>query len=296
MSEVAQCKVCESDKLSPALTIDNEKGFRYVECTGCGLAFIPREPSSEEVEVLNQYWTTEAVERIKQDPVLRARNIDLLRSLAQLAPNRTLLEIGCGAGNILRRAAEEGWAAIGTEIAPDAVSACRAQGLNVLQGDLHELKLESQAFGAVIMSEVIEHLITPKHYLQEIRRVMAPGGVLYLTTPNFGSLARLLIGRHWRVFGPQHLQLFRPRTLRFMLRDCGFAILHLRTRNIDPAEIINYFRGRKKIPEETFRRQLILRDSIEKSASLKTVKRFANFSLGVLALGSTIVCTAKTSP
>lgn len=290
------CKVCGSRQLSPALTLATGGELRYVECSRCGLVFNPHVWDSKDVELLNQYWTRETVDRIRHDPILKSRNRAFLRSLAELVPTRNLLEIGCGAGNILRCAAEEGWSTVGTEVAPDAVAACRSQGLHVLQGDLLELRLESQAFGAVIMGEVIEHLISPKLYLREIHRLLVPGGVLYLTTPNYGSLTRLLIREHWRVFVPQHLQLFRPCTLRLMLRKSGFSLLWLHTRNIDPGEILNCFRGKRKSPEETFKQQLSLRNAVEASVLLRTSKAFTNFLLGTFGLGNTIVCTARAKP
>ena len=78
-------------------------------------------------------------------------------------------------------------------------------------------------------SEVIEHVADTARWLSEVRRVLAPGGRLLLTTPSHGRL-RLLIGGVERYSDPvgDHLHLYTARSLRELLRDFGFVEISVR--------------------------------------------------------------------
>jgi 2-polyprenyl-3-methyl-5-hydroxy-6-metoxy-1,4-benzoquinol methylase len=94
------------------------------------------------------------------------------------------------------------------------------------------LPWEASAFDAVVAGEVIEHVVNTDHLLREVARVLRPGGVLVITTPNLASLEnriRLLLGRYpmWmdhRVSGAGHLRYYTPRLLRAHLAQHGFAV------------------------------------------------------------------------
>src|SRR3954452_364817 len=68
--------------------------------------------------------------------------------------------------------------------------------------------------------------------------LLRPGGALYLTTPNFNSLSRRVVGPRWRAIEyPEHLNLFTPRTLDGLLTRAGLTKADLRTTGISPADI-----------------------------------------------------------
>ena len=103
-----------------------------------------------------------------------------------------LLDVGCGDGNftmLLARAckAKEVY---GIEISEKGVELARKNGVKCYQLDIDEedFPFEDNYFDAVFAGEVIEHLYDPDHFLDEVYRVLKPGGVFVLTTPNLASL------------------------------------------------------------------------------------------------------------
>ena len=62
---------------------------------------------------------------------------------------------------------------------------------------------------------------------------LAPGGLLLLTTPNFGGLSRRMFGLRWRAVAGEHLGYFEPRTLAAALRNAGYARADVRSRTLD---------------------------------------------------------------
>ncbi len=146
-----------------------------------------------------------------------------------------LLDVGCGLGFFVKRAgACAGWEAVGYEISPDAVRYARERlGLeNVCCGRVEGASLPDGSFDLITLWDVIEHLPEPDALLQELARLLAPGGILFLHTPN--AAVQLLKAR-WkmRLLGERpgghyleardHLHLYTMRTLRVLLERNGFG-------------------------------------------------------------------------
>ena len=153
---------------------------------------------------------------------LRAR---LLRN--EIRPGDRVLDLGCGAGAFTQIAADAGaGVAIGIEVAQAAIDRAKAEH-PVLEFKLAPidgpLPLQDASFDLVWASEVIEHVADTAIWLSEVRRVIAPGGRLLLTTPAHGRL-RLLLGGIERYSEPQgdHLHLYTARSLRALLEEFGF--------------------------------------------------------------------------
>ena len=141
-----------------------------------------------------------------------------------------LLEIGCGAGDTLKLAADMGWDARGLDVDPKAVANGRAKGRNVHLGQLTDQRLADESFDLVLMSHVIEHLHDPSGMLRECRRIVRRDGLLVVFTPNADSWSHRRFGVHWRgLEPPRHLFLFNPRTLERTARASGFGAISIST-------------------------------------------------------------------
>jgi SAM-dependent methyltransferase len=102
-----------------------------------------------------------------------------------------ILDIGCGDGAatalLARRAA--GHTVIGADWSVQALNRARERGLAVLRGGIDDpgLPLPDRSLDMVVFSEVIEHLVDTDRALEEIVRVLRPGGSLLLSTPNLAA-------------------------------------------------------------------------------------------------------------
>ncbi len=145
------------------------------------------------------------------------------------SPSR-VLDVGCGAGVLLKRMQDMGWEARGQEIDPKAVSAAQARGVRVDLGTLHEQKYPGDHFDAVHTAHVIEHVHDPAALLRESYRILKPGGILVVLTPNVESFGHAHFGKAWlNLDPPRHLVLFSRKTLRKLAEREGFHVQRLET-------------------------------------------------------------------
>jgi 2-polyprenyl-3-methyl-5-hydroxy-6-metoxy-1,4-benzoquinol methylase len=142
------------------------------------------------------------------------------------------LDIGCGAGDFTAVLAQAGAAAIGVDVAEAALRRARARhpGLDFRRVRFDgPLTLEDCSFELVWASEVIEHVADTAQWLSEVRRVLAPGGRLLLSTPSHGRLRVALggVGRFSEPLG-DHLHLYTGRSLAGVLDEFGFSAIRVR--------------------------------------------------------------------
>lgn len=226
-------------------------------------------------------------------PLTAQRLADWANKLAASRKTGRLLEVGCGAGHFLRAAAAAGFDPSGTEVSASALARLRQDGFHVLEGDLPSLRLPESSFDAVVLFEVLEHLPDPLVYLAEARRLLRAGGVLLLTTPNFDSLSRRLLGERWRVLDPEHLVLFTTDGLRRALQGVDLRVSRIESRNIDPLEIVRGLRRQERYGSERQGCVDACRAAVASRSWLRGLKRGLNAGLQRLRMGDTLEAWAS---
>jgi SAM-dependent methyltransferase len=220
------------------------EGTRYFVCKSCRIVFQFPQPSIGEVKEL---YSEDYYRKGQGEPCLSGyKNFDLdmditlarvlfeqVRKLSRSHGGK-LLDVGCATGKILQVACDNGWDAIGVEISAWAADIARQKGFEVHMGTLEEAHLVEGSLDVVTMYDVIEHIPDPRRSLQEIRRLLGPGGALVLQTPNANGFgARLLYRSKSMIVQPNaHLILFSPSGLREMLEREGFQVVHLSTHSL----------------------------------------------------------------
>lgn len=135
-----------------------------------------------------------------------------------------LLDIGCGNGAFLTRAADMGWQVQGCEIDPKAVATCRSIGIDVIEGDAFSAQLTAHSFDVITMSHVIEHVHDQPALLQRTYELLRPGGWLWLACPNPESIGKKVFGSAWsELHPPCHLSMPSQDVLIRWLQEQGFS-------------------------------------------------------------------------
>jgi SAM-dependent methyltransferase len=206
--------------------IDPNVQFPIVRCDDCGHVYVsPRLKPAVVADIYARFWQKYQPKELHADSFARY----LGRQLHALTGGGRLLDFGCGWSNYLAGAKAAGFDAIGIEVDGAKVEFGRRHGFEVMQANLLAKTLPADSFDAVIAQQVFEHLYDPVPHLEELRRVLKPGGVLFLSVPNYGGLAAKIKGSRWDMLGPVgHVRYFTHRTLAKFLADHGFEVIRKR--------------------------------------------------------------------
>jgi SAM-dependent methyltransferase len=125
---------------------------------------------------------------------------------------------------------ELGVSVSGIEISPHAAEIARREhDLDVHTGTIFDAPYASNSFDVVVMRHVIEHFPSARLALKKVAHLLKPGGVLFITTPNFDSLDGKIFGRYWHDLDPpRHLAVFSVTTLDRMLKNTGLETLNIK--------------------------------------------------------------------
>jgi len=195
---------------------------RVVSCRSCRLAYTDPRPTRE--ALLRGYGECVDESYVEQGTARSINGHLSLNTLKRFAKEGRLLEVGASTGYFLN-AARVDFDVVGLEPSAWAARIARERfKLDVREAAFEPGKLEAASFDCVAMIDVIEHVVDPLETLREAARVLKPGGLLYLVTPDIGSLSARLLGASWWGLRPAHIYYFDRRTMTAMLEKAGFEV------------------------------------------------------------------------
>lgn len=205
-----------------------EREFVLVSCDGCGLLRLHPQPDSETLAAAYQsdYAPhTRPGFSGKAKGWLERRSVRVLGEY--FARPARVLDVGCATGDLLLAIRDRGNPAVtGVEIGREAAEIARSRGLPVFNGELAEAGFADESFDTVLASHTLEHVGDPLAFLQEVHRVLSPGGALLLWLPNADSYEATIFRRFWIGYDPpRHLTTFTVGTLGWTLQTAGFAVV-----------------------------------------------------------------------
>ena len=148
---------------------------------------------------------------------------------AAMPPGKRVLDVGAAGGSFLKVAARRGYQPMGCE--PSTWMCTFAQqhyGLTLHPGTIFDLEIEPGSVDLLTLFDVIEHTPDPQAVIRRAYELLAPGGVLGISYPDYGSLAARGMGRKWVFLLTVHLYYFVPKTMRRLLELCRFEPLVFR--------------------------------------------------------------------
>ncbi|HUX20438.1 MAG TPA: class I SAM-dependent methyltransferase [Spirochaetia bacterium] len=206
----------------------------WVRCTECGLVYQNPQPVRE--ELLGRYDDAYFNYEIENETgffelmKLGLADIHFQEIESTLGDTRSFLDVGCATGMLIEWAKSRGWREKGVEVcSPAAEYGRNERGVDIFAGVLEEARFEDASLDVVHCSHLIEHLNDPHGFVQEAKRILAPGGYFIITTPNIDGLQSRLFRADWRSLIADHLYLFSASTLERLLRKQGFEILRRKT-------------------------------------------------------------------
>ncbi|MDH4418059.1 hypothetical protein DBR12_13605 [Acidovorax sp. HMWF029] len=164
-------------------------------------------------------------------PPVRALIDQQMRHMPRQASDKQgrLLDVGCGNGSFLKLAQKAGWSVHGIDFDPIAVAEARKGGMDIYLGSIEQLEAQEGTYDWITCSHVLEHVHDPQNLLQSMYRLLRPGGILWLQTPNIESIGYRAYGTSWiGIDPPRHLTLMSIETLHKTLENSGFRTIFRR--------------------------------------------------------------------
>lgn len=227
----ARCPVCDSD--APLARLLVKDGFDSYRCAACDHIVVHPFPSAEALARLYSfeggYQTHAALDGVPA----RAAHPKFEERIARQRARGRLLDVGCSYGDFLGVARARGFDVQGVEMSSDTAALVAAKEIPVFAGSLTDARFTDATFEIVHAGDVMEHLPDVCAFVTKIRRVLKPGGLFVVTTPDhdaFFPRATLALYRVFRIpwshaTPPWHLHQFSVRSLERLLAEHGFASL-----------------------------------------------------------------------
>lgn len=247
VAEDRSCPICRSRRArdlgargGPAHRECKGRETRVVRCVDCHAVY--QHPTL--LPTANPYVDYSAEEYFQlHDPQSKIECGEALAAYAESILGRfgTMLELGCGRGELLRGAANRGWKTRGVDMTAGFAEVARERhGIEVEHASIRDSSALQETYDVVILAAILEHLYDPVETLERVWSALVTGGLVFIDVPNECSLMTRLgnaylqaQGRDWAVnlsptFSPFHVVGFCPRSLRRLLTAGGFEIQSLR--------------------------------------------------------------------
>jgi 2-polyprenyl-3-methyl-5-hydroxy-6-metoxy-1,4-benzoquinol methylase len=262
--EVRACDLCGNDDLKLEFVVD---GCTLLKCGTCGLVFTS--PRYKEDYLLGMYrdeyyekapsYLSLQLEPPPEDLFRLALSIGkIFRSENRKGALRSL-DVGCGAGSTVAAFKRAGWEAVGIDLSERATKIGKDLGLDLRTTDLTEI--EPSSFDVVTTFHVLEHVSSPKVFLNHCVRCLAPKGILLIEVPNYGCRNACNLRQQWPILYPRHhLYQFTASTLKAYLLTLKLDKIAMnKISGYGPAEDYSSVPGRGLQPGSRIKR--ILRES-----------------------------------
>ncbi len=280
MQQHELCLICNNPELTKLIRYSNAY---LVKCSSCGFVFCSKIPAEQ--ELLAHYNTYPRNEKISA--ITLKRYSELLEFFETYRENGNILDVGCGNGHFLTEAKNKGWNVYGTEYTDTAIDICKKKAINMFQGKLNPADFGGIKFDVICSIEVLEHINNPIEEISNFNYLLRKGGLVYLTTPNFNSLSRLILKEKWSIIEyPEHLCYYTSSTLARLFRQTGFNKVFIKTTGIS----MNRFtqRSNNEWMNTIINNDESLREKTESKKLFALAKKIINSILTLSGKGDTL--------
>jgi len=203
---------------------------RFVRCGVCRSLYHAEAPDRERIGRIYQedyhlrrgHSAEPSIEAVKIATI--TSYLEMLESAGLPGSRRRLVEVGCSSGAGLTAAGRLGWIVYGVEYSEAAAEEARRRPgvASVYTGTLEEAPFEDGSMDAITFFDVIEHIDPPEPAMRAVHRLLRPGGLVLMVTPNAASLSARLMRSRWPHLFVEHVILYSPAGLQALLERHGF--------------------------------------------------------------------------
>ena len=229
-----RCPVCHNQNINHILTAEDflvtREKFQIYSCQNCGLRFTNPRPNDD--QLAGYYDSDEYISHSNEGSSLInglykiARTFTLRRKrklIESLSQSKRLLDVGCGTGHFIDYCQQHDWQVSGVE--PNEIARTQAEEKTkiVIRQDLSEVA--DTSFQVITLWHVLEHLPNLEQTMNQLKSLLAPGGVIIIAVPNFEAYEASVFKEYWAAYDvPRHLYHFNPNALEQLVNKYGLKV------------------------------------------------------------------------
>jgi len=254
------CKLCGSKNF--LFIFSKDEGSRVANCLNCDLVFVSPLPNQNYLNSINKtssqnvqsknFETFLKISQSKQKELgLQEKNfIKMMQATETQESLKTkyrkrfklikrfsfhkgrLLDLGCGEGHFLKHATLQGWDVSGVDLKAENTEFAKKvlQIKNIHCAPLGEAPFTEKTFDIVTFYDLIEHVSDPLGELKKVYKLLQPGGLVVISTPNIKN--SIFMKNRWSGYAVKdHVYFFSKKTLTKMLQRAGLKVIFSKTEN-----------------------------------------------------------------
>jgi hypothetical protein len=273
--ESRACPGCNGNNHRQAF---EKNDFWFVRCDDCASLYVNPCPDPAHLAEFyhaspsQKYWANTffpTVAAARQIQIFRPRAVKIKELLAQhnLSNPKMVIDVGAGSGAMLEefRNAGIGEELVAIEPTPDMANACRAKNFSIFEGFADDAAKDNALAGSasfVVSFEVIEHVISPFDFVNDLSTLTEPGGVILITGLCGSGFDIQILGVNSKaVSPPHHLNFISRAGVTHLLERCGLQEVSFTTPGVLDVDIVrNSFASDPATVTDPFLRQLFVND------------------------------------
>jgi 2-polyprenyl-3-methyl-5-hydroxy-6-metoxy-1,4-benzoquinol methylase len=225
------CQICGQENFTKIAEVDRYLlDVTTVLCNSCGFMFtdpVMRQSDYEDfyINYYRELYTnsSEATSEFFQDQYKTGTRIYKYLEKNFSLVDKTIVEIGAGAGGILKAFADRGLKVIGCDFGKDYLNYGIKQGVNLQIGGIESIP--SQSADVVIYCHVLEHILDLDNEFKNLERILKPGGLIYIEVPGIFYVHYTYRGNFLKFLQNAHLYHFSKKTLTNLMSKHKFKPL-----------------------------------------------------------------------
>jgi 2-polyprenyl-3-methyl-5-hydroxy-6-metoxy-1,4-benzoquinol methylase len=237
--KVEKCPLCNNKShenfiICKDYTVSQES-FAITQCTNCSFLFTNPRP---EKRVIQRYY--ESADYISHSnsannpinilyKIIRKFTLQSkLKILEKLSTTKTLLDYGCGTGDLLNLAKSKKWTVTGVEPNKQARSLAKKSVGESVYSKIEQLE-ENTTFDVITLWHVLEHVHDLNKIVKQLKKHLSRRGTLIIALPNHQSLDQKLYRECWAAYDvPRHLYHFNPLTINILANKHNFKVTEIK--------------------------------------------------------------------
>lgn len=234
------CPWCGSEKSHLHLQLKDyfltQEPFEIVECEDCHLLYTTPRPSADEIGKYYQSENYYSHQENKKGFIPRLyeaiKKVNIKHKFEMAVDGLLLdsagkmLEIGCGVGDFLHYAEQQGWECYGAEPSEDAVKILHSKSNAKIVKPAQIEDFPDASFDLICMWHVLEHVDDLRWQIEQLKRLVKPNGRIVIALPNYRSYDAQYYKDKWAAYDvPRHLNHFSKNFMSNKLIDNNIELL-----------------------------------------------------------------------